>query len=195
MQKDFAASLEKEIDSLEQELMKKKKDLANLRTSLPNLEVENYFFKDENGKEISLFSLFQEKDELVLIHNMGKSCSYCTMWADGFNGVFPHLSNKAAFVVASPDDPESQSQFAKERGWTFKMVSTKDTTFTKDMGFQSEDGRFYPGVSVFVKNNNGQIYRHAKAPFGPGDDYCIVWPLFDLLPSGSEDWHPKKVYE
>ncbi|MBP1081918.1 MULTISPECIES: DUF899 family protein [Bacillus] len=194
MHMDSAASLEKEIDSLEQELMKKKKDLANLRTSLPNLEVENYIFKDENGKDVSLLSLFQEKDELILIHNMGKSCSYCTMWADGFNGVLPHLNNKASFVVASPNDYETQSQFAKERGWTFKMVSTKDSTFTKDMGFQSEDGSFYPGVSVFVKNHNGQISRHAKAPFGPGDDYCIVWPLFDLLPSGSEDWHPKKAY-
>ena len=27
------------------------------------------------------------------------------------------------------------------------------------------------------------------APFGPGDDFCPVWPMLDLLPE--RDWRPR----
>lgn len=33
---------------------------------------------------------------------------------------------------------------------------------------------------------------HAQAQFGPNDDYCVTWPLFDLLPSGASDVVAKK---
>jgi hypothetical protein len=43
------------------------------------------------------------------------------LWAGGFNGTFAHLSNRAAFVVASPDPPEKQRKFAESRHWTLAM--------------------------------------------------------------------------
>jgi hypothetical protein len=46
--------------------------------------------------------------DLILVHNMGQSCRYCTMWADGFNGIHPHLANRAAFALVWPDLPEGQ---------------------------------------------------------------------------------------
>jgi predicted dithiol-disulfide oxidoreductase (DUF899 family)/predicted enzyme related to lactoylglutathione lyase len=183
-----------EIDQLEQEIMEKKKKLAQLRKSVPEQKVENYQFITSDKQEVSLLDLFQNKDELIVIHNMGRGCSYCTMWADGFNGVYHHLIEKAAFVLSSPDAPEVQEDLAAERGWIFPMVSTKGTTFKEDFGFQ-KDGYFYPGVSTFRKDKDGNIYHHAKASLGPGDDYNIVWHLFDLLPSGSEDFQPKKKYD
>ena len=38
-------------------------------------------------------------DRLLMIHNMGEACRYCTLWADGFNGFLPHLEDalSAAF--------------------------------------------------------------------------------------------------
>ena len=39
---------------------------------------------------------------------MGRGCSYCTLWADGFNGLRHHFEDRAAFVVVSPDTPEQQ---------------------------------------------------------------------------------------
>jgi predicted dithiol-disulfide oxidoreductase (DUF899 family)/predicted enzyme related to lactoylglutathione lyase len=183
-----------EIDKLEQEILEKKKELAQLRKSVPEQKVENYKFVTSDKREVNLLDLFQDKDELIVIHNMGKGCSYCTMWADGFNGVYQHLIQKAAFVLSSPDEPEVQEDFAAARGWIFPMVSTKGTTFKVDLGFQ-KDGYYYPGVSTFRKDKDGNIYHHAKAPLGPGDDYNVVWHLFDLLPSGSEDFQPKKKYD
>jgi DNA-binding transcriptional ArsR family regulator len=33
-----------------------------------------------------------------------------------------------------------------------------------------------------------------SASFSPGDDFCTVWHLFDLLPGGAGDWFPKIQY-
>jgi predicted dithiol-disulfide oxidoreductase (DUF899 family)/predicted enzyme related to lactoylglutathione lyase len=186
-------SLLNEIDKLEQEILVKKKQLSLLRKSVPEQKVENYRFMTSDRRELSLLDLFQDKNELIVVHNMGRGCSYCTMWADGFNGVYQHLVQKAAFVLSTPDSPEIQEDLAAERGWIFPIVSTKGTTFKQDFGFE-RDGYFHPGVSTFRKDKEGNIYHHTQAPLGPGDDYNIVWHLFDLLPSGSEDFQPKKKY-
>jgi predicted dithiol-disulfide oxidoreductase (DUF899 family) len=78
-------------------------------------EVRDYEFSTPKGKR-KLSDLFGESDELILIHNMGRRCSYCTMWADGFNGVYHHLTDRASFVVTSPDPPAVQKEFAEGRG-------------------------------------------------------------------------------
>ena len=45
---------------------------------------------------------------MLLVHNMGKTCAYGTLWADGFVGVLPHLTRRAAVVVMTPDAPGVQ---------------------------------------------------------------------------------------
>ncbi|MFS0674780.1 DUF899 family protein [Ornithinibacillus sp. 179-J 7C1 HS] len=180
-----------EIKALEKEIHKKKIKLMELRKSVPRNEVENYQFLDSMNQEVSLLDLFGDKDELIVIQNMGKSCSYCTMWADGFNGIYHYIIEKAGFVVATPDSPEIQDAFAAERKWQFPLISTKGTTFKEDLGF-SKDGYQYPGVSTFQKDADGRIYHVADAPFGPGDEFCSVWYLFDLLPSGQKGYQPKR---
>ncbi len=77
------------------------------------------------------------------------------------------------------------------------MVSAHDSTFVKDMGFWEESGPYpgpWPGVSSFHKDHDGKIYRVAKGHFGPGDDFCVVWPFFDLLENGANGWEPKYFY-
>ena len=182
----------KEIEQLEKEIAEKKQRIKELRKSEPQKLVQNYEFEGENGSSISLLELFGEKEELIVIQNMGKSCSFCTMWADGFNGVYHYLAHKAPFVLASPDSPEIQSTLAKEREWKFKMISTQNNTFKQDLGFVIE-GRVYPGVSVFRRTPSDEIYLVANDFFGPGDNYSSPWHLFELLPSGSEGFNPKAV--
>ena len=154
-------------------------------------DVEDYRFATTDGP-VRLSQLFGDKKYLFVIHNMGKGCPNCTMWADGFNGVLPHLENRAAFVVSSPDDPETQRAFARERGWRFRMVSHQGTSFAADMGYRTEQG-WMPGVSVFRRIGN-RIYRVSDAPFDEGDDFCTVWHLFDLLPEGAAGWRPQFSY-
>ena len=146
-------------------------------------EARDYILTSWNHKKAKLSELFGKKKELILIHNMGKRCPMCTMWADGLNGVLQHLEDRAAFVVVSPDPPTLQKKFAHSRGWKFKMLSAQGSSFIKDMGFGTNEDPC-PGVSVFYRKN-GKIYRVAKDGFGPGDPYCIVYHFFDLLPDGA----------
>jgi predicted dithiol-disulfide oxidoreductase (DUF899 family) len=160
--------------------------------------VEDYMFKTVDGA-VKLSALFGDKQDLILIHNMGKGCSHCTMWADGFNGVYPHLANRAAFVVSSPDAPDVQRKFAASRGWRFPMVSHQGSSFAADMGYRTAKGGFLPGVSVFrrpdKKDGSKKIARVADTGFHEENDFCTVWRLFDLLPDGVGDWEAQFKYE
>jgi len=166
------AALRRDIAALRQKMR------AVQRSAEPQ-EVENYRFPSSDGT-VRLSQLFGGKEYLFVIHNMGTACPHCTMWADGFNGVLPHLAGRAAFVVSSPDDPATQRAFAAARGWRFRMVSHQGTSFAADMGYRDESG-FLPGVSVFRRAGDA-IVRVSDAPFERGDDFCTVWHFFDLLP-------------
>ncbi len=182
------------IENLEKELQETKKRLAQLRKQMPPREVTDYTFKTLTGKDVTLAKLFGKSDELMVIHNMGKQCPYCTLWADGFSGMWKHLDNRAPFVVISNDKYNVQSTFAKGRGWKFKMVSSHKTSFFADMGFAGPKGEPWPGVSTFKRTDDGKIWQVASASFGPWDDYCSLWPLMDLLPRGINSWEPRYKY-
>jgi predicted dithiol-disulfide oxidoreductase (DUF899 family) len=182
-----------EIDALENQITELQKKLAQLRLAQPAEKVRDYELAEWPNKTVKLSELFGAKDELIVVHNMGKQCSYCTLWADSFIGITKHLEDRAGFVVTSPNDPETQRQFARDRGWNFRMLSTQGTSFKHDMGFEPEPGKYWPGVSIFRRDANGEIYHVNKAGFGPGDAFCGLWHFLDLLPSEKE-WHPKFQY-
>lgn len=186
---------EKDLITLEKRILELKSKRALLIQKLPRRRVEDYTLTGDNGKPLRLAKAFGNRSQdLIVVHNMGRSCSYCTLWADEMNGVLHHLESRAAFLLTSPDDPMTQRLFKKSRGWRFAMASTRGTTFAKDMGFEPEPGRYWPGVTTFHKRKDGKIERVASAPFGPGDDFCAVWHFFDLVDGGSDGWHPRLNY-
>jgi len=189
--------IDAEIAALQQAVESAKQEVVKARRLRPTESVENYALRRSTGELVTLSELFGTQDDLILIHNMGKGCVYCTLWADGFIGFYPHLANRAAFVVASPDPPVVQKAFADSRGWTFPMVSMEGTTMNQDLGFYTAEGEHpgnWPGVSTFRKLPDGTIVRVNKAIFGPGDDFCALWPLFDLLEGGAGQWEPEFSY-
>lgn len=191
------SSIDNEIQELQEKVEEAQQRLSEAIRRRPREEVQDYVLLDSEGKEVKLSQLFGDKQDLIVVHNMGTGCSHCTMWADGFTGLVPHLSDRAAFVVCSPDKPEVQKKFAEKRNWNFKMVSGHGSPFIKDMGFWKEDGPDagpWPGVSTFSRDSDGKIYRIAKTYFGPGDGFCAVWPLIDLLDEGAKGWEPKYFY-
>jgi len=155
-------------------------------------EVKDYVFGTLKGP-VTLSELFGDKRDLFVIHNMGQGCNSCTMWADGFNGLYPHIADRASFVVTSPEAPEVQAAFAASRGWVFPMASGQGNTFAADMGFTNAAGRPMPGVSAF-QMQDGKIVRVSAGNFNDGDEFCATWRLFDLLPEGADGWRPKKSY-
>ena len=154
--------------------------------------VEDYVFTSTRGP-VRLSQLFGGKRDLIVIHNMGRHCPHCTLWADGYNGLYPHLASRAAFVVTSPDPPAVQQRFARSRGWRFPMLSHHGTTFAADMGYRSREGHWRPGVSAFRRTRDG-IVRLADTGFQPGDDFCPAWHFFDLFPDGAAGWHARFRY-
>jgi len=172
------------ISAIEDQIGKLERELAALRREAHGEAVTDYDLTGWEGT-VRLSELFGDRDRLIVIHNMGFSCPYCTMWADGFNGLLPHLEERAAFALASPDPVEQQKKGAAKRGWKFRMVSTQSSSFSRDMGFE-DDGSPMPGVSTFTRASDGTIRRHAAAPFGPGDRFCAVWSFVDLLPEATE---------
>jgi predicted dithiol-disulfide oxidoreductase (DUF899 family) len=65
---------------------------------------------------VALSSLFGAHNDPIVVHNMGQSCRYCTMWADGFNGIYPHLANRAGFAPVSPD-PRRARCYIRQAGF------------------------------------------------------------------------------
>jgi predicted dithiol-disulfide oxidoreductase (DUF899 family) len=162
------------------------------------------------SREVRLSELFAPgKDELIVIHFMfapdaENACRMCTMWADGYDAVTPHVSDKANLVLVAKAEIGKLGAWARGRGWTrLRLLSSHDSSFNRDFHMETETGAQRPGVSVFVRDPRGVI-RHTWTSemvlLNPAhhrgiDLFTPVWNLFDLLPSGRGDWMPKVRYD
>ncbi len=169
-----------------------REEMRQLTKSVEPEIVKDYSLETAQGP-ITLSALFGDRKDLIVIHNMGASCPACTMWADGFNGIYDHLNARAAFAVVSPDPPAAQVKFAAGRGWRFPMASHLGGDFAKDLGYWSQDRGWRPGVSAFRKVGD-QVHRVSDTALGPHDDFNVAWHLFDLFPEGKGEWWPKFRY-
>lgn len=186
-----------DILRLERELRDAKKRLTDAMRALPPQPIADMPLRHvPSGSSVMLSELFGTRDELLLVHNMGKRCPYCTLWADGFASMYRHLSDRCAFVLSTPDEPAVAGAFASARGWTFPLVSFAGTDFARKLGFEGDTestyGAFQPGISAFARTPQG-IVRTGTRRFGPGDDFCSLWPMFDLLRDGENNWRPKTL--
>lgn len=177
------------IKELESEIYKLSGELMKARGEVEPEPVGDFSLETPDGP-VMLSELFGDKNEMVLIHNMGKSCSYCTMWADCLEGSRRHLETRCALVLVSPDDPATQQQFAAERGWTYRLVSDPTKEFTTAMGYWTEDNGWWPGTSTFRKLEDGSMVRTGRTYFGPGDAFCPPWQFFSLLGITEGEWEP-----
>jgi uncharacterized protein YndB with AHSA1/START domain/peroxiredoxin len=183
-----------EIERMERRTREAKQEIVRLRKTLPKMPVPNATLKRLDGTPVSVSELFGKTDELMIIHNMGKGCPYCTLWADHIKGFHEHMSNRAPFVLLTPDAPDVARAFAASRGWTFPIISAYGTTFIRDMGFEPEPGRAWPGMSTLKRKADGSIERVAYTHFGPWDDFAGIWPMLAMHDKGINNWEPKYTY-
>ena len=82
-----------------------------------------------------------------------------------------------------------------------RLLSSSDSSFNLDFGFEDESGEQSSGVSVFTRNATGEVqHRYSgSAVLGGGhyrgvDALTPVWNLLDLTPEGRGEWMPSLEY-
>ena len=182
---------EKDIVALERQTFELTAKLHELRRGSAPLPVPNYRFATLNG-EVTLLDLFAGRDRLLAIHNMGQGCRYCTLWADGFNGMLAHLEDSMSVVLLSGDPPALQRDFANSRNWRFRLASHGGGDYITEQTTM-EGVENMPGA-VFYELRGDQVLRKNSCVFGPGDLYCSLWNLLGLAGLGEADWTPQYRY-
>lgn len=180
-----------EIQKLEMEALSIAKRLETLRRENDPGAVKNYRFETLAGP-VDLLTLFGDKDILLMIHNMGDGCRWCTSWADGLNAALPHLENSFSVVLVNKNDPSAQRKFALERGWNFRMASHGGGEYAKEQSVNG-DVADWPGIACYARKD-GQVFRKNASEFGPGDFFNPLFHVATLAGIGLEEFTPQFSY-
>ena len=193
---------------------KERDRLSEERRQLPFLKIEKkYVFKNPDGTEESLSDLFDGRSQLIVYHFMfgedwDAGCKSCSYLADHFDGMRIHLANRdISFVVVSKASPAKLEAYKKRMGWTFKWLSSQDSTFNEDfnVSFTQDDvdnsAVTYnyksktsfsmteaPGTSVFAKDMMKDVVYHTYSTYGRGLDKLIgAYHFMDMTPKGRDE--------
>jgi predicted dithiol-disulfide oxidoreductase (DUF899 family) len=201
----------KSLLAKEKEFTRLRDELSRQRRELPWEKVEkNYVFEGPKGKE-SLADCFEGRSQLIVYHFMfgpdwPEGCPSCSMVADHFDGSLIHLVQRDVTLVAvSRARREQIEAFQKRMGWHFKWVSSNGTDFNRDhhvsftpeelaqgakpynygsSGFPSDEA---PGVSVFIKDAQGEIF-HTYSAYARGVEELLgVYSFLDFTPKGRDE--------
>ena len=195
----------------EKELMRLHDQVARERRGLPWERVEkDYTFDTSEGRR-SLADLFEGRRQLLVQHFMfgpgwEQGCPSCSFMADHTDGMNVHLAHRDITFVAIARAPLADIQrFRSRMGWKFNWVSSHGSDFNRDfhVSFTLEErahGEVYynygmtafpaeeaPGVSVFYKNDAGEIF-HTYSTFGRGVEVMMgAYYMMDLTPKGRDE--------
>ena len=195
----------------EKEFTRLRDELTASRQELPWQKVEkDYCFQGSNG-EVALADLFDGRSQLLLYHFMfhpdwQEACKSCSFWADGYNAITPHLAQRDVTLVAVSRAPLPKLQaFAARMGWNFPWYSSYGSDFNYDyqVSFTDEDiasghvnynfreteftPQEAPGLSVFMRDENGQVYRSYSCYARGLDMLNPAYHHLDLVPRGRNE--------
>jgi len=201
----------KDLLMREKELTRLRDEVSRHRRELPWVKIDKeYVFDGPDGRE-TLADLFAGRSQLIVYHFMlgpgwEEGCKSCSYLADHFDGADWHLPHRdVAFVVVSRAPLSQIEPFKKRMGWRFKWVSSHGNDFnfdyhvsaTKDK--QAKGKTYYnyktqelmseemPGLSVFYKDENGDVL-HTYSTYARGLDALVgTYNLLDLVPKGRDE--------
>ncbi|MGV7245307.1 DUF899 domain-containing protein [Caballeronia sp. M23-90] len=192
--------------------------LAEKRRALPWVKVEKRYSFDTPDGHKTLADLFNGRSQLIVYHFMlgpdwEAGCIGCSFVSDHMDGALMHVEQRDVAYVAVSRAPLGKIEaFKKRMGWHFKWVSSFGSDFnfdhhvsfapeqratgridynfqiheTKEPGFDSDE---MPGVSVFYKDEAGDVFRTFSA-YGRGVEPLIgAYDLLDITPKGRDEEH------
>jgi predicted dithiol-disulfide oxidoreductase (DUF899 family) len=199
------------------QLLQKEKEFTRLRDrlsaerrELPWVKVEKeYVFDTLDGKQ-TLADLFDGRNQLMVYHFMfgpdwEQGCPSCSFVSDHIDGANWHLPQRDVTLLAVSRAPLAQIEAFRQRmGWRFKWVSSHDNDFNYDfhVSFTKEElakGKVHynydlvegydelPGLSVFYKDENGDVF-HTYSAYARGLDLLVgAYNYLDLAPKGRDE--------
>jgi predicted dithiol-disulfide oxidoreductase (DUF899 family) len=201
----------KDLLTREKELTRLRDEVSRHRRELPWVKTEKeYVFEGPDGKE-ALADLFEGRSQLIVYHFMlgpgwEEGCKSCSYLADHFDGANWHLPHRdVTFVVVSRAALSKLEAYKKRMGWRFKWLSSygNDFNFDYHVSFTEEEekkGKVYynyatqefvsdelPGLSVFYKDENGNVF-HTYSAYARGLDILVgTYNFLDLVPKGRDE--------
>lgn len=191
-----------ELLAAEKELTRLHDDLARRRRDLPWVRLEHdYTFETEGGAR-SLADLFEGRTQMLVWHFMfgadwDEGCPSCSFWADGYDGMVPHLAARDVTLTAVSTAPLGRLLTYRDRmGWSFPWVSSGGTTFNRDFEVTGSDRYNYrevgepigelPGFSAFVRD--GDDVFHTYSAYARGlDIFNNAYQMLDAVPRGRDE--------
>jgi predicted dithiol-disulfide oxidoreductase (DUF899 family) len=197
----------------EKELTRRRDQLSAERRELPWVKIDkNYVFDSLHGP-VKLADLFAGRSQLVVYHFMfgpewQEGCPSCSLVCDHIDGTLPHLAARDVSIAMIARAPLAKLEaFKKRMGWRFPWVSSYGNDFNQDFqvsftkeelargevtynyGQQEFPSEEAPGISVFYKDTNGQIF-HTYSAYARGCEPLITtYAILDLAPKGRDEDH------
>ena len=201
----------KDLLTREKELTRLRDEVSQHRRELPWVKLDKeYAFNGPDGRE-TLADLFDGRSQLIVYHFMlgvgwEEGCKSCSYLADHFDGANWHLPHRdVTFVVVSRAPLSEIEPFKKRMGWRFKWVSSHGSDFNFDYHVSATEaeqakGEVYynygrqelmsdelPGLSVFYKDENGDVF-HTYSTYARGLDGLVgTYNFLDLVPKGRDE--------
>lgn len=195
----------------EKEMTRMRDQLAAQRRNLPWVKVDQDYVFDGPGGTVTLSELFEGRSQLLVYHFMfapewTQGCKSCSLLADHYDPAILHLNQRDVSMVTISRAPIDKLMAFRERmGWKFRWVSSNGNHFNQDFGIyftaaEREKGlALYnytktappisdlPGLSVFARDEAGQVY-HTYSTYARGlDGFLNVYHLLDITPKGRDE--------
>ncbi len=200
----------KRLLAREKELTHLRDQVARERRALPWVRIEkSYTFDTPEGRR-TLADLFEGRRQLVVQHFMlapgwEQGCQSCSFMADHTDGMNVHLAARDVTFVAVSRAPLAEiERFRRRMGWKFRWVSAFGRDFNLDFhvsftpqqekgqvqynyGLQPYEGEELPGISVFYKDEAGEVF-HTYSTYRRGVEAMMgTYSLLDLTPKGRDE--------
>lgn len=199
----------------EEKALSAQRDRVNeARRALPWVKVDKpYVFDTPQGKR-TLAELFDGRSQLIVQHFMfgpdwEAGCLGCSFGADHIDGANQHLRHHdVTFVAVSRAPLDKLLAYKKRMGWKFDWVSSAGSDFNFDFNVSFTDADrargkvFYnfgeidstmdelPGVSVFYKDERGNLFRTYSSYARGSEEVIGAYMLLDLTPLGRNETGP-----
>ncbi len=196
----------------EKDFTRLRDELSAKRRALPWMRIQkDYRFDGGEGRYLALGDLFGGRRQLIVYHFMfapdwDKPCKSCSFWADGYNGVTQHLAQRDTRLVAVSRAPRDKlAAIAKRMGWTFPWYSSDSGDFNYDFHVSFRPDQVaggairynfaptqtnmtdLPGVSAFIKQPDGSIFRTYSAYARGLDMLNPAYQLLDITALGRQE--------